>query len=229
MHANAQALISLPHSPRAKNRDALPVAVVGAGQGEAKIANRLVHHGRARPTHMGLVSIEVEIAAAGHPRPNLVKIPVGDVPQIHVGDGAAASTGEGDGGRFGGGAGDSDVVVGVGRAPVNSVPRTKGHVSEVEGRIGGRRREERRQAVEAGGSVPQKGAGSLVGVSACIAAAGADVGADIANVDGGAGRAAKHPEGLVGVVPTGEDVDVQLRLPLLHRNKKRKRRNDQNR
>ena len=171
MHANAQALIWLPTSPRAKNLVAHPVAVVGAGQGEVKIANRLVHHGRARPTHMGLASTEVEMAAAGHPRPNVVPTRVGDVPQIHVGDGAVGvgrAPVKGDGGRLGGGAGDSDVVVGVGRAPVNSVPRPNDHVSEVEGRIDDRRREERRQAVEAGGSVPQKGAGSLVGVFAVI-------------------------------------------------------------
>ena len=74
-------------------------------------------------------------------------------------------------------------------------------------------------AAAAGGRGPglKKGAAGFVGVAPIIAATSADAGHGIANGDARARRPAKHPEGGVGVVLGGEDVDVQLRLGLLRR------------
>ena len=61
------------------------------------------------------------------------------------------------------------------------------------------------------GSGLKKGTGSFDGVSLSEAAAGADVGVGIRMPPTGR-RAAKQPEGLVGAVLGGEDVDVELGL-----------------
>ena len=71
----------------------------------------------------------------------------------------------------------------------------------------------------------KKGARGFVRVLAVITAAGSDSGRHVVMRPTG-GRAAKHPESLIGVVSAREDVQPQLRLALFQGNQ-RKRRHDQ--
>ena len=68
VHPNAQTLISLICSPTAKDctRRGRPVAVVGAGRGNVKVANRLVHHPVASPADGHPAGAVVEVAAASN-------------------------------------------------------------------------------------------------------------------------------------------------------------------
>ena len=220
MHPNAQACILSPRMPTAENRPRIEITVafVVAGRVDVKSANRLVHHSGASPTDghgRTAVFAVFEDAAAAKPRTDVVPVRSGNIPQKHGGERAAVAA-QCEHGRVGGGREEGDVVVGVGRSPIDGLPRPIGHVFEIVGRV---RRGERRQGVFlVSAPVLQKAAasfGSVLLVVVCVSG-GSDFGREVAMPPSGR-RAAKDPEGMVGVVVAGEDVDEQLRLALLNR------------
>ena len=127
MHSNAQALILRMRRPTAKSRIARPVAVVTARSRNMKMPYRLSHRPRPNPIHIRLPRAVVQIAAASHSRSDLIPVAVVDIIQKHIGDGVGAAPGEGERGHIGGGAGDGDVIVGVGGAQLDGLaePRSQ--------------------------------------------------------------------------------------------------------
>ena len=186
---------------------------------------RFRHRRRSNPSDSDRAAAVVQIAAAD-PRADVVPTRVVDIVQMHIGDGAAAAPGVANRGHIGGRAGNGDVVVRVGGAPVNGSSLPVIQSFEVVGRVGGRRREERRQGVKSGGRgrswILKKGVARFVGVLAVIVAAGSDGGRHIV-MRPTSGRAAENPKRRVGVVSARENVQVQLRLPLLQRNQRERR------
>ena len=126
-----------------------------------------------------------------------------------------AAAGVGDRGHIGGRAGNGDVVEGVGGSQLDGLPQTRAQRLQVLRRVGGRRREERRQVVIGWGRgrnwILKKGAAGFVGVAPVITAAGSDSGRHIV-MRPTAGRAAENPKRSVGVVLARENVHIQLRL-----------------
>ena len=73
------------------------------------------------------------------------------------------------------------------------------------------------------GGVPQKGAAGFDRVAPIVVVAfGSDSGRHVCMRPTG-GRAAENPEDVGGVVLAREDVQIELRLPLLHRNRRKRR------
>ena len=91
VNANAQSLICRNRSKTAKNRVARPIAIVGAGSGNVKIANRLGHHPGDRPAGGYPAVAVVEVAAASNPRADVIPTRAADISQKHIGNGAAGT------------------------------------------------------------------------------------------------------------------------------------------
>ena len=184
-----------------------------------KVSNRLVgHYPRPTPSDGSRAAAVGQLAARS--RPDVVPTRICDIVQMHSGDGAAADAGVAERGHIGGRAGNGDVVVRVGGAPVDGSSLPVIQSFEVVGRVGGRSGEERRQVVIGGRRerswILQKGTRGFVRVLIVEASVGSDVGAGIV-MRPTSGRAAENPEGGVGVVSARENVQVQLRLGLFWR------------
>ena len=129
---------------------------------------------------------------------------------MHSSDGVGAvRDGEAERRHIGGRAGNGDVVEGVGGSQLDGLAEPRAQRLQVLRRVGGRRREERRQVVKGArrerGRILQKGAARFVGVAPIITAAGADAGRHIV-MRPTSGRPAKHPKRNVGVVSARKDV-----------------------
>ena len=216
IHPNAQAVICRMIGPTLQNPVPRPIADVCARRRNVKMGNRLVrHYPRPNPVHIRLARAVLKVTAT-HSRADVIPTRVGDISQMHSGDGAAAHPGEGQRRHIGGAAGNGDVVVRVRGAQFDGLPQTRAQRLQVPRRIGGRRREERRQVVIGCGRelnwILKKGAARFVRVAPIVAFTTADVREDICNGHAGAGGAAENPEGGVGVVLARENVHIQLRL-----------------
>ena len=201
-------------SPR-KSRDTSPI-IEGS---RIKVSNRFVDQARSLPRR----SLSAAVKQVGRLIANSQTIPITRRLLTHkqAGNGSAASAGDGDGGRVGGAGGKKVCqraarnslcnrfavfgVVGTGKQGRQSQQLVTGAVDVVEVAIV---------------TINESGV-SIVIVSATSNAGGAPMGCSA--------TAGENPEGLVGVVLAGIDMDEQLRLGLLQRNKRRKRREDEGR
>lgn len=130
VHSDAQALICRNRSKTAKNRVARTVAVVCAGRGNVKIANRLGHRPGANPAGGYPAAAVVEVAAVSNTRADVIPTRARDIVQEHIGDGAAG-TAKSKRRHIGGGAGNGDVVVGVSRSQFDGLPQPSSQRLEV--------------------------------------------------------------------------------------------------
>ena len=93
MDANAQAIISARKTAKYSLRIVRAVAVVSVSRGKSgqgKVANGLVHRRRSNPGGGSRRAVVVQLA--GHPRPDVVPAGVGDIAEMHVGNGVRLPT-----------------------------------------------------------------------------------------------------------------------------------------
>ena len=175
------------------------------GGSRLKVAERLVQQSRSAPRRRSAALISEGTAA--HPNAQIIPEINPDAGPIHiqVGDGSAAAC-EGDGGRVGGAGGKSD----VGSAAAGNSGIHRSDVFVVGAGKQGRKRDVLIAGFSAGVEVAVVVQNSPSIAAAVVGVAGGGV-ADAPKLVGG-GRAAKHPERLVGVVLALVDVDVQLRV-----------------
>ena len=181
-----------------------------------EVADGFAEDAGARPS--GRIPGGIRQSAPGNPNPHIISI--GIIIQEEVGNGSVA-TADGDGGRVGG-------VVGKRRPRAPNSRRSGFHRLDVASIGSGKQREKLKERIA--GRVHDEHVSAIRGIGVDIiprvlqkervaSACGSDV-----NAASRGGRAAKNPEGLVGVVVmAGEDVQIQLRLPLLHSNPRQRR------